>query len=538
MEMAYLVQEMLGWLVLVAALAALCGWAYHVLQTSKALETAERERDQLRRDLVEMVNADLPKADGELTQAFERDLDMLRTRADIQAARITELESNILLARDQRDRDLGEIADLQRRLEHASAEPVRAQPLADDYNEEADRRRRWRLRYFEARAAHLEETAATPAQPALPAPQEPDPMLVAERDAALAQAASRTARIAELEAALAAAPAFDPQPLMDDNTRLKDDHLRMGWHVRYLQARVNYLENLEPAAPVAVVQGPTEEDQEAERRARWRVRYLEARIGHLEQGVAGSSALEADLAALRARIADLEASETTALELATQADAKARAEAQRAAALAEEVAALRAQWNALQPQLAEARAAVAAVPGLQARAVDLANQAAALRSERDRLAEELDALRRAPAPRDPQADELRWRARYLTARVHHLERAEPAAPSPVPSAQDLDDLRLVAPGAEVRPQGLGAPRMGAPDDLRLIDGIGPKLESTLNSLGIYHFDQIAAWTPENIAWVDQYLRFRGRIVRERWVEQAKAMLAGAAGRLTAADEAV
>jgi predicted flap endonuclease-1-like 5' DNA nuclease len=539
--MAYLVQEMLGWLVLVAALAALCGWAFHVLRTSDGLEAKERERDQLRRDLVDMVNAELPKGDGELTQAFERDLDMLRTRADIQAARITELENQLMQARDQRDRDLGDIADLQRRLEHASAEPVRVQPLADDYDEEADRRRRWRLRYFEARAIHLEERLAAAAQPALSAPQEPDPFLVAERDAALAQAASHTARIAELEAALAAVPqtpAFDPQPLMDDNARLKDDHLRMGWHVRYLQARVNYLEDLEakapplPAAPV----GPSAEELEAERRGRWRTRYLEARIAHLEQGAGALQGLEADLAALRARIGELESSEATALELASQSDAKAAAEGQRAAALSQELGALRAQWAALEPQLAEARAAMATLPGLQARAVDLANQAAALRAERDRLAEELAALRRAPPPRDPEADELRWRARYLSSRVRHLESASIAPPAP--PAPEPEDLRLVAPGAEVRPQGLGAPRMGAPDDLRLIDGIGPKLESTLNSLGIYHFDQIADWTPANIAWVDQYLRFRGRIVRERWVEQAKAIVAGASGRLTPADETV
>jgi len=51
-------------------------------------------------------------------------------------------------------------------------------------------------------------------------------------------------------------------------------------------------------------------------------------------------------------------------------------------------------------------------------------------------------------------------------------------------------------------------------------------QSTLNSLGIYHFDQIAAWTPANIAWVDQYLRLRGRIIEEEWVEQADDLARG------------
>jgi predicted flap endonuclease-1-like 5' DNA nuclease len=61
---------------------------------------------------------------------------------------------------------------------------------------------------------------------------------------------------------------------------------------------------------------------------------------------------------------------------------------------------------------------------------------------------------------------------------------------------------------------------GAPDDFTLIDGVSPLQQSTLHSLGIYHFDQIAAWTPANVAWMDRYLRLRGRIGEEEWVEQA------------------
>lgn len=74
-----------------------------------------------------------------------------------------------------------------------------------------------------------------------------------------------------------------------------------------------------------------------------------------------------------------------------------------------------------------------------------------------------------------------------------------------------------------RPQGLEAPRGGTADDLKRISGVGPKLEEMLNDLGIYHFDQIADWTPETIAWVDSYLSFKGRIDREDWIAQAKAL---------------
>jgi predicted flap endonuclease-1-like 5' DNA nuclease len=67
-----------------------------------------------------------------------------------------------------------------------------------------------------------------------------------------------------------------------------------------------------------------------------------------------------------------------------------------------------------------------------------------------------------------------------------------------------------------------------PDDLTLIGGIGPKIQDVLNSLGIFHFDQIADWKPENVAWVDEYLSFSGRIVREGWVEQAAVLVGEAA----------
>jgi predicted flap endonuclease-1-like 5' DNA nuclease len=67
---------------------------------------------------------------------------------------------------------------------------------------------------------------------------------------------------------------------------------------------------------------------------------------------------------------------------------------------------------------------------------------------------------------------------------------------------------------------------GAPqaDDLTLIGGIGPKIQDVLNSLGIFHFRQIAGWTPENTAWVDEYLSFSGRITREGWIEQAAVLV--------------
>lgn len=63
--------------------------------------------------------------------------------------------------------------------------------------------------------------------------------------------------------------------------------------------------------------------------------------------------------------------------------------------------------------------------------------------------------------------------------------------------------------------------VGEPDDLRKIKGIGPKLNALLTELGVSRYDQIAGWGEREIAEVDPYLgAFKGRIVRDNWVDQA------------------
>lgn len=79
---------------------------------------------------------------------------------------------------------------------------------------------------------------------------------------------------------------------------------------------------------------------------------------------------------------------------------------------------------------------------------------------------------------------------------------------------------------ESAPDLLSGAREGGADDLKRIKGVGPKLEQTLNELGFYHFDQIAAWTQAQIAWVDNRLKFKGRITRDDWIGQAKLLAAG------------
>lgn len=84
-----------------------------------------------------------------------------------------------------------------------------------------------------------------------------------------------------------------------------------------------------------------------------------------------------------------------------------------------------------------------------------------------------------------------------------------------------------ASGPGTKPRTMKAPRKSGADDLKAIKGVGPKLETMLNGMGFYHYDQIAKWSGEEIAWVDQNLEgFKGRVSRDNWVDQAKTLAEG------------
>ena len=84
-----------------------------------------------------------------------------------------------------------------------------------------------------------------------------------------------------------------------------------------------------------------------------------------------------------------------------------------------------------------------------------------------------------------------------------------------------------APQAGKKPRTMKAPRKAGADDLKMIKGVGSKLEKLLNTLGFFHFDQVAKWTDEELAWVDQNLEgFKGRASRDEWVSQAKILASG------------
>jgi len=107
---------------------------------------------------------------------------------------------------------------------------------------------------------------------------------------------------------------------------------------------------------------------------------------------------------------------------------------------------------------------------------------------------------------------------------HELPEVPPVAPGVVVAASETVADSL-ATRAE-RPKGIAQARGGKADNLQRISGVGPKNERTLHSLGFFHFDQIAGWSDEEVAWVDDHLKFNGRIIREEWILQAGLLAEG------------
>jgi NADH-quinone oxidoreductase subunit E len=122
-----------------------------------------------------------------------------------------------------------------------------------------------------------------------------------------------------------------------------------------------------------------------------------------------------------------------------------------------------------------------------------------------------------PAPLDEAAAQAHAEAE--AARINATLTTLPADATPKQKADAVG----------TRPPALEAPRGSGPDDLQRINGVGPVNEKRLHELGVYHFDQIAAWGTSETRWVGTYLSFPGRIDREQWVVQAAKLAAGGAG---------
>jgi predicted flap endonuclease-1-like 5' DNA nuclease len=298
-----------------------------------------------------------------------------------------------------------------------------------------------------------------------------------ERNLAVARARADDAvlRVAELERPDRREPER-PEPLEVEARPVEDESGSLqAWRLRYFEQRVRYLEGRqETAAALAPAAEPPAEAailSQAAPHAEWRARDAEARAAWLE-----SALREATVAAGAA-----ERVEDGGEPFAADADVD-----------------MLLRWRMLY---------------LERRAAHFRAVAPATDAEK------------------PDPEVWKWRARYLEARVRHLTseqsahpaaaKAEPvdvAVPEPAPPPAMRPPPRVQS---GVRPPALASPRGGLPDDLTLIEGLSLMQQSTLNALGVFHFDQIAAWSADQIAWVDRYLYLRGRIQEDEWVEQAR-----------------
>lgn len=129
---------------------------------------------------------------------------------------------------------------------------------------------------------------------------------------------------------------------------------------------------------------------------------------------------------------------------------------------------------------------------------------------------------RAAASQPPKAPEA---PKPVAKQVEEAKKTAPEAKT-APAKKPAAKPAVAKEVAEVAPETLKEARGGLPDDLKLLKGVGPKLEQTLNDLGFFHFDQIAAWGEAEVTWVDSRLTFKGRIERDGWIAQAAKLAVG------------
>ncbi len=120
-----------------------------------------------------------------------------------------------------------------------------------------------------------------------------------------------------------------------------------------------------------------------------------------------------------------------------------------------------------------------------------------------------------------------------TSSTSHAAAAPPTPPRPSEPEKPADAPPGPAPTAEIAPDSAvdeDAPKSDAPqetaqEDLTEIRGLGPKAAATLKAEGVTSIAQIADWTDEDVARFDQLINGRGRITRDEWVPQARAIIA-------------
>lgn len=293
-------------------------------------------------------------------------------------------------------------------------------------------------------------------------------------------------RVAALEADVSAAALVAAPNDAPEEPGLVVD--KLNWQTAYLRQRVDALEakilaqkSETPAVPEAVESAapvlaavPAVEDEGARKaadeelaRLRWRNRYLEGRLAYFEEGADDDT---------EAGAAGSEPEPETSLTAEPVTEAEPEPEAETEAELESEP----------EPDPAET-------------------------SEPDDDDSEVEAAEEPALEDDTDSDDATPAAE---------PEAEAAAETVHPSEAMLAELEGEQPEQVEKPASGG-------DDLTAIAGIGPRIAEVLNGLGIWTYAQISEWTASNETWIENHLAFKGRVGREKWVEQASALMESA-----------
>jgi predicted flap endonuclease-1-like 5' DNA nuclease len=304
-------------------------------------------------------------------------------------------------------------------------------------------------------------------------------------------------RIQALEADIetlgqASAEVVAPAPVESDEAETSINLTKLEWQNTYLRQRVEALENrmtVTPvlavdneaeaaeaeAAEVPVVEANPQQDEEMAR-LRWRNRYLEGRLAYYEEEANAEDLAEAT-------------PEPEPIQEEVMEDAVEEAPAE-------------------EPQVDDAGD------------VEVEEETSETEvSEADpEVVEEAESEPAEEAPQEEAAPEETAEEHPAEAVLRSLEGDEAESEEAEVPEEAVSDA-----GEAAQPEAFNEPKDGG-DDLTAIGGIGPRIAEVLNGLGIWTYAQIASWTPENAAWVEEHLSFKGRVEREQWIAQAKALI--------------
>ena len=290
----------------------------------------------------------------------------------------------------------------------------------------------------------------------------------------------------------ASAEVVTPAPVESDEAETSINLTKLEWQNTYLRQRVEALENrmqalpvlavdneAEPeeaeAAEVPVVEAHPQQDEEMAR-LRWRNRYLEGRLAYYEEEANAEDLVEAT-----------SEPETTQEDVMEEAVEETPAEE----AQVDDAVEIEVEEEISETEVSEAEPEVV---------------------------EEAESEPAEEAPQEEAAPEETAEEHPAEAVLRSLEGDEAESEEAEAPEEPVSETSEAA-----QPEAFNEPKDGG-DDLTAIGGIGPRIAEVLNGLGIWTYAQIASWTPENAAWVEEHLSFKGRVEREQWIAQAKALI--------------